>query len=510
MRAALTDVLLPSFFPFGLAQWPVAVLLVVNLAVLVVAIIYIPRTRRPTTALAWLLTIFLIPYLGVALFFLFGTNRLSRKRRDMQARADTIIRDAIERVDTTSLRVLDVDRDGLPPGAPETMRQVFRLNRNLTAIPSTPGNRLELFSSYNRTIRIMADEIDTAETYVHALFYAMSMDDATAPFFDALDRAVRRGVVVRVLFDHIGSRRYPGYNAMKRRLREIGCEWRPMLPIWPWAWVGNGYQRIDLRNHRKLLVVDGRTAFMGSQNMIDRGYHKGGDLKWKDLVVRIEGPTVAGVDAIFFTDWFGETGQFIADDYDAIGSWPQPVAGGDTTQVVPSGPGYEEENNLRLFNQLMYGATERVTIVSPYFVPDDSLLYAITTAVQRGVEVELFAGEIGDQFFVYHAQRSYYEILLKAGVRIWLYRKPFILHSKHITFDDDVALIGSSNLDQRSFTLNAEMMLMVYGADFVRRLREVENGYRQRSFELTLELWKQEPWLGRAFDSLARLTSAVQ
>ena len=150
-----------------------------------------------------------------------------------------------------------------------------------------------------------------------------------------------------------------------------------------------------------------------------------------------------------------------------------PTGTGDVCgQVVPSGPGFAEENNLRLFTTLIYSAQRRISIVSPYFVPDESLLYAVTTAAQRGVEVELFVSAEGDQFMVWHAQRSYYEALLRAGVRIWLYPAPFVLHAKFFSIDDDVAVLGSSNMDMRSFALNYEVSLMLLGAESVATMRD--------------------------------------
>src|SRR4029077_15601089 len=160
-------------------------------------------------------------------------------------------------------------------------------------------------------------------------------------------------------------------------------------------------------------------------------------------------------------------------------------------QVVPSGPGFVTENNLRLFNAMLYSAERRLSLTSPYFVPDDSLLYAVTTAAQRGVEVELFVGATADQFMVAHAQRSYYEALLTAGVRIWLYPEPFVLHAKHFTVDDRVAVVGSSNMDMRSFALNYEVVMMMTGEEIVARLSEVQDTYRALSTELTLDAWRQ-------------------
>ncbi|NMA78777.1 MAG: cardiolipin synthase A, partial [Actinomycetales bacterium] len=171
--------------------------------------------------------------------------------------------------------------------------------------------------------------------------------------------------------------------------------------------------------------------------------------------------------------------------------------------------GFVAENNLALFNQLFYSATRRIVAVSPYFVPDESMLAALITAARRGVEVELFVSEIGDQFLVSHAQRSYYSVLLEAGVTIWLYRAPTILHAKHVTIDDSVTVIGSSNMDIRSFLLQMECSLMIGGTDFMEKMREVEGTYRERSRRLTLEEWQQRPLPMQVVDNLCRLASAV-
>ena len=177
---------------------------------------------------------------------------------------------------------------------------------------------------------------------------------------------------------------------------------------------------------------------------------------------------------------------------------------------MPSGPAFEGENNLRLFNSLVYAAQQQIQICSPYFVPDESMLYAITTAAQSGLDVQLFVSEIGDQPTVFHAQRSYYEALLKAGVRIWLYKAPTVLHAKHVTIDDQVAVIGSSNMDMRSFSLNLEVSVMVRGPQVIADLRRVEQSYRENSTELTLAEWQKRPRHMAAFDTLARVTATVQ
>jgi cardiolipin synthase len=230
-------------------------------------------------------------------------------------------------------------------------------------------------------------------------------------------------------------------------------------------------------------------------------------------MVRVRGPVVPSLNAVFATDWFVETHERLDDQFSARAD-AQPTGDHDPgdliCQVVPSGPGFPHENNLRLFNTLIYGARQRLSITSPYFVPDESLLYAITTAAQRGVAVELFVSERSDQFLVQRAQNSYYEALLEAGVRIYRYPAPAVLHGKHVSVDDTVAVIGSSNLDVRSFTLNFEVSLLCTGGDVVRRLRDVEDAYRAVSAELTAEQWRGRPLWSRYLDNVMRLTSALQ
>jgi cardiolipin synthase len=477
----------------------VAFLFLADFVIRVIAVIIVPRNRKPTSATAWLLAIFLIPYIGVLFFLLIGSYKLPKRRREKQDEINKFIIESTEGIER-------VRRDH---PWPPWLESVVELNRNLGAMPLVGGNTASLDGDYQDSLDSMTREIAKAKRYVHVEFYILSCDQTTKPFFDALEDAVRRGVVVRVLLDHIASYRTRDYKHTIRRLTEMGAKWQLMLPVQPFK---GKYQRPDLRNHRKLLVVDGKVGFMGSLNVIDRSYNKTGNikrgLKWKELVVRLEGPIVAGLNAIFITDWYTETDELLRRETEPITDDLTDEA--LDAQVVPSGPGFSGENNLRLFLALLYYAQERIVITSPYFVPDESMLTAITTATQRGIAVDLFVSEIGDQALVYHAQRSYYEVLLRAGVRIWMYKKPYILHAKHFTIDDDVAVIGSSNMDMRSFQLNAEVSLMVRGKSFVAQMREVEDGYRRVSRELTLDEWMRQPLRSTVLDNLARLTSALQ
>ncbi|WP_374009524.1 cardiolipin synthase [Leifsonia sp. LS-T14] len=473
--------------------------ILIDFVIRILAIIIVPRNRKPTSATAWLLAIFLIPYIGILFFLLIGSYKLPKSRRQKQEEINRFIIDSTEGIER-------VRRDH---PWPPWLEGVVELNRNLGAMPLVGGNRASLNGDYQGSLDAMTDEIRTARRYVHIEFYILTLDKTTAPLFDELEQAVKRGVTVRVLLDHIASRRTPDYKRTIKRLTAMGAKWQLMLPIQPFR---GKYQRPDLRNHRKLLIVDGRVAFMGSQNVIDRSYNKKSNirrgLKWKELIVRLEGPIVAGLNAIFITDWYSETNELLRRETEPI---TDEVDDNELdAQVVPSGPGFAGENNLRLFLALLYYAQERIVITSPYFVPDESMLMAITSAVQRGISVDLFVSEIGDQALVYHAQRSYYEALLRAGVRIYMYKAPYILHAKHFTIDDDVAVIGSSNMDMRSFQLNMEVSLMVRGRSFVEEMRRVEDGYRKDSRELTLDEWMKQPLRSTVLDNLARLTSALQ
>jgi cardiolipin synthase len=471
------------------------------LAINITAIIVIPRGRKPTAAMAWILLIVLIPGVGILLYLLIGNAKLPRKRRDEQARIDEIIR---SRAALANVAATDASW-------PEWFRRVVEQNERLTGLPAVDGNSATLFEDYNATIDAMAAEIDTATRFVHVQFFITAWDDTTRGFFSAMERAVARGVTVRLLADHIASRNYPGVKETFAELDRIGVKWAWMLPFMPFK---GKFQRPDLRNHRKILVVDGRVAYLGSQNLIDRSYDTAKNIKrglqWQELMARLEGPVVASADAVFLSDWLIETGELIDSEHVPIGETPVVESSEALVcQVVPSGPGYTTENNLRLFLSLIYGATKKVIITSPYFVPDEAMVYAITTACQRGLDVQLFVSEQADQWLVGHAQRSYYSVLLEAGVRIFMYPAPYILHAKHMSIDDDIAFIGSSNMDIRSFSLNAEVSLLVRGEQFVDRMREVEQAYRDAGRELTLEEWRNEPARAVFLDGVARLTSAL-
>ncbi|MDR7082776.1 cardiolipin synthase [Arthrobacter ginsengisoli] len=476
-----------------------ALLLATHIFLVAVAAVLVSMNRRPSSAIAWVLAIIFIPILGAIVFFFVGYSKLPKARRDKQREVNSLV---LSRTEGSPLVSQGQDW-------PEWLHSAVALNNNLGALPMVKGNSAELLPEYNGAFDVMIAEIDSATSYVHVEFYILALDATTAPFFQALERATGRGVAVRVLSDHLSGLMFPRRKETLALLQDIGAEYHPMLPVRPFR---GEWQRPDLRNHRKIVVVDGRVGFTGSQNLIDASYNKKGNLKrglmWHELMMRIEGPVVRELDAVFATDWYSETGVLLA-----LESSPGVPGQGSAfidAQVLPSGPSFDNENNLKLYATLIHKAERRVSITSPYFVPDESILLAIVTAAGRGLSVELFVSEVGDQSLVYHAQRSYYEALLRAGVRIYLYRAPKVLHSKHFTIDEEVAVIGSSNMDVRSFSLNMEVSVLVHGRWFVDAIRGIEDENRVNSRELRLEDWLRRPVAQKAFDNLARLTASLQ
>jgi len=484
------------------------ILAAIDIAFRLIALMIVPRNRRPQTSMAWLLAIFFIPFFAFFAFLAFGSHRLSPRRVAKQETTNAYLKKRSTHIPDL-MQVSPKELHEIGGVTSSSTAALASMNETLGHLPLLRGNSTRFLSDYNESLEIMIASIDAARHSVHCMFYIMSVDETTDPFFQALSRAKSRGVAVRVLFDQVATARVPGSRAVGARLKEAGIDYRAMLPFQPWQGV---YQRPDLRNHRKILVVDSTVAYTGSQNIIEAGYHRRSrlGLQWLDLMVEVRGPVVDGLEALFVTDWFHET-DILLDTPRALDPAPNLADANDTwIQVVPSGPAFEGENNLRLFNGLMYSAQRHIQIVSPYLVPDDSMRYAITSAALRGVRVDVLVSEESDQPLVFHAQRSYYDELLSAGVHIWLYPRPTVLHSKFVVVDEEVAVMGTSNLDMRSFSLNLELSLLMLGQSTVAVLSSLAHSYRDVSTELTRDQWNARGQRARFIEGLARLTATVQ
>lgn len=448
----------------------------------------VPTRRSPEAAKGWLLFIFFVPWLGLALYLLIGRPRVPRWRTE-RFRA---FLHAIEpvRQKMGELPVL------APPATTAQYEPSVRLATDLGMLPNFGGNAVELLTDYADTLARIAADIDAASGSVHLCFYIFSIDARTAPVIDALGRAAARGVACRVLVDAFGSR--PRIPVVVPRLRALGVDVRVALPVR----VGRKAARFDLRNHRKLVVVDGRVGYTGSQNLIAADFKPG--LTYSELMVRIEGPSALQLQAVFASDWYVETAQYVGD-----ACFPPPRAAGDVpAQVLPNGPSSSTQPAQRMVVNLIHSATSRVVVTTPYFIPGQPFQNALETAVLRGAEVHLIVDDHMDQFLVGNAQRSYYEELLAAGVRIHAYTEAF-LHTKSVSIDGQVAWIGTCNMDMRSFELNEEVVALFFDARIAAQLAAIEERYMRGSRPVTLEAWRARPFTQELAQNLARLVSPL-
>lgn len=474
---------------FGSISWA-TVYLASEWIVRIVMLVVVPFRRSPDAAKGWLLFVFFLPWPALLVYFLIGRPSYPEWRQRRFSKLPVVFRAVGERL----TEVTDEQR----PHLPANLKQAATLIQNLGRFASVSGNNAELLSDYDGTIDRLAEDIDASRLHVHLLFYIFADDETGRKIIDALARAVLRGVACRVLIDALGSR--PWATRTVAALQSAGVEVHLVLPL---GLLRRKSARADLRNHRKIAVIDGKVGYVGSQNLVNRDFKPG--IVNQELVVRATGPVVLELQGVFVTDWFLETEQVLDDP--AI--CPEPVDTGETiAQVLPSGPDHPGAGVERLIEALVYGARSRVVITTPYFIPNEALLHALETAVLRGVEVHLVLSKPVDQILVNLAQRSYYAGLLAAGVKIHLYRDK-LLHAKHLSVDEDLCLIGSSNIDLRSFILNSEVSLVLFDPDVTARLREEQERYFAESDELDLDRWGRRSLAAKTIENIARLMSPL-
>jgi cardiolipin synthase A/B len=447
----------------------------------------VPTRRSPEAAKGWLLLIFFLPWVGLVAYMLIGRPHLPRWRLER-------LQDYLARVEP--LRGRFAGLPGIePPPIPTVYEPSARLATVLARMPNFGGNAVELLSDYLQILARIAADIDAAQRSVHLCFYIFHRDAHTELVISALASAVQRGVRCRVLIDAFGSR--PSIPDLVPHLRGLGIEAFVALPF---RW--RKPERLDLRNHRKIAVIDGRIGYTGSLNMVSPDFRPG--LTYSELVARIEGPAVVQLQLVFGADWFVEAREFIGES----ALHPVPVAGDCPAQILPNGPASSTQRAQRMVVNLVYSARRRIVITTPYFIPSQALQEALETAAQRGVEVHLIVDHRKDQFLVANAQRSYYESLLAAGVRIHAYRKAF-LHTKSVSVDGEVAWVGSCNMDLRSFELNEEVIALFFSRQIATHLQAIEEDYIRGSERVELESWRRRPFHEQLVQNLTRLVSPL-
>ena len=446
----------------------------------------------PSARLAWIMVLEALPLLGIIAYLLFGEVRMNRA--EVQRMAD--IRDRLTGLRLPSSRILSEPSIFAQP--------VIAANAAVGGMSAVTGNRLRLLEESDAAIDSMVDAIDKAQDHVHVLFYIWLPDSSGRKIAEAVIRAESRGVECRVIVDALGSRGLVR-SELWQQMTDAGAECVTAFP-WGLPFISFLFQRVDLRNHRKIVVVDNRIAFTGSRNCSDMAFAiKPRFAPWVDILVAVEGPVVRQLQGIFLADWMSYTGRDLGDMLKLVDAVADP---GMAAQVVATGPDRREGSVSDCLSTMIHAARERVTITTPYYVPDTALDAAIRAAARRGVEVTMILPARNDSLVVGATSQGFYYGLLAAGVRIFLFQ-PGLLHAKILTVDGRMTMIGSANLDRRSFELNYEVNMALFDAGFVAELDQRQQSYVGRSREISLDEVRNWSWVRRMRNNLLALASPL-
>jgi len=457
------------------ALWTVAFLLV-HLGV--IARVILRPHREPASRIAWIVFIVVLPVIGILTYILLGETNIGRRR----------VRRLCEVLATMPdlTKAPGMDSPNLQPKIPETYAHLFRLGYSVNGFEPVGGNCATLLADSNASVESMVADIDAAQDHVHLIFYIWLPDNNGLRVVEALKRASARHVACRVMADGLGSRlmiESPHWKSMQA----AGIQVATALPI------GNLLLRplrgrIDLRNHRKILVIDNQITYCGSQNCADPEFRiKAKFAPWVDAMMRFEGPIARQNQYLFASDWMAAMGG----DLTPLLREPLlPCDPGITAQVIGTGPTVYNSAMPEVFETLLFTARRELVITTPYYVPDEAMQTALCSSARRGVKTTIIFPARNDSWIVGAASRSYYSDLLAAGVRIYEYEGG-LLHTKSLTLDGEVTLIGSANMDRRSFDLNYENNILFYDPTLTAEVRRRQDAYLATSYPVTAEMVAQ-------------------
>lgn len=495
--------LLKSIF----SDWPVSAPILASIAVVIaistVIAVLLDRRCRSQSAMSWVLLVIIAPLVGPIIYWIFGTAWLGRRREQAYMRVAQARREErlLADVGGDSARQRRARESVLAALAPEQRRLAVQAASISGEFPSG-GNDIEIFEEPDELFDRMAADIDAAVQHVHVVFYIALDDPTSGRVFAALERAARRGIECRILLDGIGSRAFlAGRRA--EALRASGVRLVEALPV---GFLRSRFGRIDLRNHRKIVVIDRKIGYIGSHNLAAKDFKiKEKYAPWIDATMRVAGPSVNDLQRIFVEDWYLETDE---DLRRLVGQGSLDGHAASIAQVLGTGPATYESAMPQLILSIVHMAEEEVVLTTPYFVPDEPSLAALLTAARRGVRTVLVVPEHNDSLFVKLASRKFFQRLLDAGVEIWQYRGG-LLHAKTIVVDGKTCLMTSANLDRRSFELNLEASLVVYDSAASSRLRRVQEGYLSRSTRIRPFDWYRRPAWKRLIENAVGLLSPL-
>ena len=459
-------------------------------------------TRHPPgSSFAWILLTVVVPFFGFLLYLMMGERPIGRLR----ARR---MREALAR--WPALPAADAGAP-FPAIAPaETLaaadQPIARLATRLGGLPLNGGSRLELASNTTAILQRIAADLAAAQSRVEMAFYIWHAGGLADEVARALMAAAQRGVQCQLLLDAVGSKEFLDSH-WHAELRQAGVQVAQAMRVRLWEMP---FVRADLRLHRKIVVIDGVLAYTGSMNLVDPRYFKqdAGVGEWIDAMARIEGPAVASLEAVFRYDWTLHSSRPALPPSATQAPARTSVQGDARVVVVPSGPASILDANRRLIIEAINRARRRILLTTPYFVPGEPLAIALQNAALRGVEVRLLVPRRNDSRLVKYASRRYFDDLLTTGVKVLLYGGG-LLHTKSITVDDEFALFGTVNLDQRSMHLNFELMLLVFDARFTGELVGLQESYERDATPLERDRWRQRPLRERLKEGACYLVSPL-
>ncbi len=493
--------MLEGALDFLAANWYALLWWLIILQAASVALAVLSERREPAATLAWLMTVTFLPVLGILAYYALARTRFRRHfraRAQVNEQADEAlsmyVHERLDSFDESVLRELKPEQQGLI---------ALAANSEPSGTGGTlfDGNSVGTYFDPADKYAALKEAIRRAESHVHLEYYIFRGDGIGGEIRDLLVERAKAGVEVRLLCDGIGSL-HTTRAGFFRPLRAAGGEVGVFLP----PRFARVIERVNFRNHRKIVVVDGRVGFVGGMNIGDEHLGLNPSVgRWRDSHVRVEGPAVAELQRIFLTDWLFATDERIAEPR----FFPEvEPAGDELVQIVSSGPDCHWPTIQQLYFQAIAAAEKQVLIATPYFVPDLSVRAALTSAGLRGVDVRIMLPSKTDHRIVISAARSYYEELLEAGVRIFEFRGGF-LHSKTIAVDGRYGSVGSANMDIRSFTLNFEVSAFVHSARFARELVRQFQRDTESSVEIELEAFRERPRVRRLGQSVAQLLSGI-
>ncbi|MGV1019126.1 cardiolipin synthase [Empedobacter falsenii] len=480
-------------------EWYWVPLTILYIMVIVTILI---ENRNPTKTIAWILVIVFLPFIGIILYFFFGQkfkkdqffSRIDKNHQkiinEKWTEMDQFVQDDLDKVNT---------RIG-------SLSQVYRyLNNARVAYPAT-NNKVKLLTNGEDKFPLFLEALREAKDHIHLEYYIFDEDHIGNEIIDILIEKAKNGVEVRVTADDFGS---PKLNKHQSRFDGTGVEFQTFLPVRFSSLANSNY-----RNHRKILIVDGKKAFVGGINISDKYINQNGvkspnnKVYWRDTSVMIEGDSINSLQLHFYLNWMMTEGKKynISDPKYFYSSKEKNDF--STVSFGLSSPGSDLHSAMEAMVLAITLAKKKVQLCTPYFIPSDEFKTAMMIAVSSGVEVELIIPKKGDSIVVQQASLSFLKPLMKRGVKVYLYEKGFI-HAKTITVDDKLAFIGTVNLDYRSFMINFEITSVIENETLLKQMSAQFDIDKEDSELLTLEKWENRPWYYRAFASICRLLAPI-